>query len=82
MECGGQENNLNLPLHVPIQHQQTGPLQKGRGPLNLFDYYFQSHGDAQITQSKTMRNIPEIYREAALIITSDLHNGNYNAQNN
>jgi hypothetical protein len=48
--------------------------------LNLFDYYFQSHGDAQITQSKTMRHIPEIYREAALIITSDLHNGNYNAQ--
>lgn len=48
--------------------------------LNLFDYYFQSHGDVQITQSKTMRHIPEIYREAALIITSDLHNGNYNAQ--
>ena len=31
MECRGQENNLNLPLHVQIQHKQAGPLQKGRG---------------------------------------------------
>ena len=40
--------------------------------LNLFDYYFQNYGDMRIRQSKTMRQIPETYREAALLITSDL----------
>lgn len=43
--------------------------------LNLFDYYFQNYGTLRIRQSKTMRQIPDTYREAALIITQELHTG-------
>jgi hypothetical protein len=52
--------------------------------INLFDFYFQNYGSMRIRESKTMRTIPETYREAALNITQDLHlteRGNYNQRN-
>ena len=49
--------------------------------LNLFDFYFQNFGTLRIRDSKTMRLLPETYREAALNITQDLHYAERLAQN-
>jgi hypothetical protein len=47
-------------------------LKKDKILLHLFDYYFQKVGDLRIRQSKTMKKLPETYREAALIISSEI----------